>query len=1310
MSAAASQSTPTLPPKGAPIQSVLSAVEDIVQSGSVPALSELRAEAQTRVDLSSAIAVSLMRQGRLDDAIGVIEGFIERNGKSADAYDALGALHLGAENADQAIAGFRAALEIDPKAENPASNLYNLYINLRRYEDAIDLRKAHPQAKDGAPVRTLGMAQRLMLDGKSAMAASLLEPIANTADALCALGEANYRAGMPDPAHDAWAKALELEPEHLQTFVKQGIGLQIEHRYDEALESVEKAEALAPDMTSVKVTKAAILVGLQKYEDAVEILEKAEKKNADAWAVLSNAYLQLRRVQDAKDSAYKSLELEENNFFGRQNLVLALVAGHDNILAEKEARKTIDLIEEGFYKLGIAESTILHNQADTLGQALSRQGLANLAFEFRKKYCHDANVTLQFYQNYLFEMHYASGVDPEFIAQEHKKINRILSKEIPHDFGELDPEKRLKIGLLSADFRHHSCGYFMFTLLEGMKRHNADIVCISNIRGKGDDLTERFEENCAKWIDVSKKLDPELRELLIEEEIDIFIDCVGYTAGSRTDLFAMRAAPVQVTWLGYPDGSGLDTMDYRLTDSLAEPPNADRLYAEELIRLPHGFLCFPEYNGAPDVNPTPALANDFITFGSFNAVPKINDDVMRAWCDILKATPNSRLLLKSAYIEPESVENMKKRFTEQGISEDRIELTPWTPDKISHLALYARVDINLDPFPYNGTTTTMESTFMGVPTIVLRGDRHSGLVGVALNTRFGLPELIADDHDGYVRAAAELAADVQKLNTLRLGLRDRMRASEMMNANVFATDVYEALRAVWRKRCGATAADAEKTQDARAADGATIDVKTRGGVAVSVPPSLREISTYVLLEQEDWFEDDLGYLRRLAEPGWSVVDIGGNYGLYALNIANAIGPEGKLAVFEPSAQTASYLRRSIDANGLDDRVTLLQAAVSDTQGEAILDSAAAELKALTKTGKGETVKTVTLDSWSAEAGFEKVDFIKIDAEGAEPLIIDGGERFFTEGSPLVMIEVKHGNDIEFTALEKLEALGYRAYALAPGLDLLAPADPRAPRGALEAIDGYLLNLFAIKPDRAAALAARGKLVEHRIAAPDVDPEDWEAAFAGRAFWPSFQALKADFVDPTKQTAGATAYKRALARFAALHATEDAPTKLAHLEASLSDVLEALARGRTADRLATAARLLAMSGRRDPAARALREVKLALSRLDLTISEPFLPPLERYDAIDAKGDFIAWFEAAILEAFDRLSTFSSCFRGEDNHDVYAAVAENRFVSAEMLRRAQLSALRWRVATKIEATPRLQVESEDHLNPQLWMTKPQPAWAP
>ncbi|MEM6491714.1 MAG: tetratricopeptide repeat protein [Pseudomonadota bacterium] len=330
-----------LPPLGAPVDTVVKAVEAIVARGATVELDLLRTEAARRADLASGVAVTLLRQKREDDAIGVLRRFIDDVGPDPIAYDTLGAIHLSLDDAEPAMAAFRAALEIDPAAANSASNLYNLLLNLKRFDDAVEVRKRHPQAKDGAPERTLRAAQRLLTDGGALLAVDLLEPIEERPDILCALGEAYFRCGRPPEAHDAWERSLAIDPKHQPTLIKQAIGFNLQTKYEDALESIEAAEEIDGKPLGLRVTKAMILTELGRHDESIEILDGAldeeKEEHADGWAVLSRAYNQQGDGKNAKRTAELALALDEDNFFGRQNLVVALLRCHDNRAAEREA-------------------------------------------------------------------------------------------------------------------------------------------------------------------------------------------------------------------------------------------------------------------------------------------------------------------------------------------------------------------------------------------------------------------------------------------------------------------------------------------------------------------------------------------------------------------------------------------------------------------------------------------------------------------------------------------------------------------------------------------------------------------------------------------------------------------------------------------------------------------------------------------------------------------------------------------------------------------------------------------------------------
>ena len=259
-----------------------------------------------------------------------------------------------------------------------------------------------------------------------------------------------------------------------------------------------------------------------------------------------------------------------------------------------------------------------------------------------------------------------------------------------------------------------------------------------------------------------------------------------------------------MSWLGYPCTTGLGTIDYRLTDGLADPPGAtDSHYSESLVRLPRTFLCYQPPADAPPPVPTPSLSGAPFTFGSFNNLPKINPQVIEAWAEILARAPASRLLLKShALVDVETRARVHQAFSGRGIDPARVELVGWVRNPADHLALYNQVDLGLDPFPYNGTTTTCEAMWMGVPVLTLAGTRHAARVGASLLAQVELPDFVVPTLDEYVARAVGYATNPRALAEVRSGLRARMAASPLCDGRAFAHDMENAYRAMWRGWCG----------------------------------------------------------------------------------------------------------------------------------------------------------------------------------------------------------------------------------------------------------------------------------------------------------------------------------------------------------------------------------------------------------------------------------------------------------------------------------------------------------------------------
>jgi predicted O-linked N-acetylglucosamine transferase (SPINDLY family) len=364
-----------------------------------------------------------------------------------------------------------------------------------------------------------------------------------------------------------------------------------------------------------------------------------------------------------------------------------------------------------------------------------------------------------------------------------------------------DPERRLKIGYVSPDFRTHSVAYFFEGLLRWHDNKVVETFCYALTPHK-DETTERLQQQASVWRDVSTLDDAALVKQARADGIDILVDLAGHTARNRLTVFAARAAPVQMTYLGYPSTTGLSRMDYRLTDERADPPGEEAFHSERLVRLPGCFLCYQPPLRSPSVAGAPMVHNGYITFGSFNNLAKINANVVALWSEILQAVPGSRLLIKNPSLtDGVTAERYRAMFDTHGISSDRTELLGLVPDPQAHLDTYRRIDIALDTFPYNGTTTTCEALYMGVPVITLAGQAHAGRVGLSILGNLGLDELIARSPDDYVSCAASLATNQERICDLRNTLRERLLTSAICDADSFARKVEQAFRQIWHDWC-----------------------------------------------------------------------------------------------------------------------------------------------------------------------------------------------------------------------------------------------------------------------------------------------------------------------------------------------------------------------------------------------------------------------------------------------------------------------------------------------------------------------------
>jgi predicted O-linked N-acetylglucosamine transferase (SPINDLY family) len=432
---------------------------------------------------------------------------------------------------------------------------------------------------------------------------------------------------------------------------------------------------------------------------------------------------------------------------------------------------------------------------------LLAQGQHIEAYTYLRKVMSFDQDTLGIKDCLLMHYLYDADIETQEIAAAHREWGeRVSAKIVPRKLewaNDRDAKRPLRVGFVSGDFRKHAVMHFLRDVFEVLNSREIELYFYSNNK-RSDEITERLQQIAAGWQNIIGLNDDTVVELIQEDSIDILVDLAGHTTDNRLLVFARKPAPIQVTWLGYPYTTGLATMDYRLTDSIADPTDSTDWYSEELFRLPEGFLSFSEIVGVPEPSGPPCMNNGVITFGCFNNNAKITPPVISLWAEILNKVPNSHMFLKNDALRSPSVKEFwKKKFEKHDVSLDRIELLPRVDHYTDHVSLYRKVDIALDVFPYNGTTTTCEAMWMGVPVVTLRGNSHVGRVGASLLTRVGLEELIAERPEEYVEKAVALAGNKERIAVFSHDLRDRMRRSALGDANWFARTLEQAFREMW---------------------------------------------------------------------------------------------------------------------------------------------------------------------------------------------------------------------------------------------------------------------------------------------------------------------------------------------------------------------------------------------------------------------------------------------------------------------------------------------------------------------------------
>jgi len=786
----------------------------------------------SHADALHMLGVLAHQVGRADAAVALIRQAIDNNANNSAYFSNLGCALQNQGSLDEAAAAFRQAIRLDPQLAQAHCNLGNLLKNRGQLDEAITACRQAIRLKPDLAEAHCNLGAALQGQGKFDEAAAsyhqALRIKPDYAEAHGNLGVVLSNQGRLEESAAACRHAIRLKPDHAAAHCTLGRVLHDQGKFNEAIAACREAIRTAPDLAEAHSVLGASLRGSGNLDEAVAACRQSIRIDPGEAGAHCNLGLALRdqnKLDEAAAAFRDAIRLKPDMAVACGDL--ANVLSEQRRLAEAVAlyRQAIRIdpdFAEAHFNLGNAlrdqdrfdEAVAAFREAIRIKPdlAVAYDGLATALYgqekfdEAAAAHRQAADLKLDFDEaagsTFLFGLNYSGGFSSAALFTAHRAWDERHGRPLSHPVAHVNDRgvaRRLKVGYVSPDFRQHSVAYFLEPLLRNHDRTAVEVFCYAEV-GAPDAVTERFKQLAGHWVATVGMPDAALAERIRRDGIDILVDLAGHTAKNRLLVFARKPAPVQVTWLGYPNTTGLKAIDYRLVDAVTDPEGeADAHASETLVRLAGGFLCYEGPVDAPEPAVPPCLAAGAVTFGSFNSAKKLSQRTLEAWAALLARLPAARLLLKGrAFADEGTRAACLDRLGECGVAAERVDLIAWLPES-EHLATYGRLDIALDPFPYNGATTTCEALWMGVPVVTLRGDRHAGRVGASLLTRLGLTDLIAGSIEAYVETAAALAGDPARLADLRRSLRPRMAASPLCDAPAFARKIEAAYRTMWRR-------------------------------------------------------------------------------------------------------------------------------------------------------------------------------------------------------------------------------------------------------------------------------------------------------------------------------------------------------------------------------------------------------------------------------------------------------------------------------------------------------------------------------
>ncbi len=771
--------------------------------------------------------------GESDEAIKALERAIQIDARLYQAHFNLGNLLRDADRLQEAADRFRLAATLEPGLAHAHTNLGNV---LRALGDEPGAIEAHRKAVAAAPASadaSYNLANTFKQIGDVEQARSVARGTLNLEDgdprAYLGLATIFIELGDNQNAERAYRKALGHAPG--LTPAAEGIArlLTSQERQQEAIAILHQSLAhdgderiLLSRIGDVYHDQGDHAAALAWYEKAVA----ANPSDVESYNAVGVCRALLGDVPGAFAAFKEALRLAPQHARTHANVGTVYLRVGDTARACVSLNAAIKfqpdlatahatLANALFREDRIAESIASGQRAIgadprcteghlALGTAFANQGRLREAAACYQAAMDIDSRNLKAASNLHFILNYADWLNATERADKLRTLgnlwNRFAAAKTKWTNNK-DPGRKLRVAYLSPDLRKHPVGYFLTPIMDSHDSQEFEILCYSSSSKPLDELSRRFRDRAAIWRDVVDIDDEALACRIREDRVDILVDLAGHTAGNRLAVLARSAAPVQATYLGYPSTTNLMAVDYMIADETVCPRRDDSLYSESVVRLPHFFLCFEPHPEAPEVAPPPLASNGFVTFGSFNHLPKITTWTVGLWAQILSKVARSRLIMKTRpFADVETRQRLVGLFAEQGIAKER--LTLMGPTSLAdHLSTYGKIDLALDSVPYCGGTTSCEALWMGVPLVTLRGESFCQRMGASLLHVLGLDALVTTDADAYVATAIALARDANRMAQLRNDLRPRMAASPVCDGARFTRDLENTYRNMWQRWC-----------------------------------------------------------------------------------------------------------------------------------------------------------------------------------------------------------------------------------------------------------------------------------------------------------------------------------------------------------------------------------------------------------------------------------------------------------------------------------------------------------------------------